>query len=217
MSSHPNADGANSAPSEMQLRIYRIQPGTKATILTLSPKYCGLMTHWVRGRSEYCRGRECRSDWHRLDTIWKGYAPVERYDETFKAWIPEVLEISEALELHFRGRFARGQLWELSRPAARRGENPPICGKLVNAAYEGEVPLAHPYIPALRTLYHSLDIELGVANPMPGRAVVQPRVGPPPRPAGAAEELPPTPEQFQKLRSFLGRDVKQPKKDDEAK
>lgn len=180
----PHEPGTNGAEgSRHVLRVFRLKPGERAKIRTLSEAYDGLFTHFVRGRSKYCDPLNCNPADHRTGRFWKGYASAELWLPRETLWMPIVLEITEALELDLRGRWERGQCWELTREKQVGKRHPPIVGVLVGKA-EGKLPPAFGVLDVLTHLYHADGLQLGELNPMPPRVLVA--ASPGAAPAGPA-------------------------------
>lgn len=190
---------------EYTLRILRIVPKQRVVIRTISPHYGGLFTHWFKGRSHYCPGRE-ECQLHRNDVIWKGYAAVETWDQTQALWFPWVLEITEGLELDFRGRWDRGQVWDVCRvDDTRKRDTTPIRGKLLEERNPDDFPPPYDLRPLLMHVYHVRDIRLDQLNPLPPRQLVKPSAGAPPaKPAEQRpDDRPMTPEELRAMRDRL--------------
>lgn len=130
------------------------------------------MTHYFRGRSRLCGGDECDAALHKSDRVWKGYAAVELYIQERKKWSPVVLEITENLELDFRGMYTRGQVWELWADPKVKNKNSPVYGKFMEQREESTFPAAFDYVPCLRAMYHVDRIDLSILNPCPPRVIV---------------------------------------------
>jgi hypothetical protein len=164
------------APS-YALRVFRIAAGTAWTVRTNSKGYSGLVTHYGPNGSVWCPGTGCLSTLHRKGPIWKGYCTVDLYDPANRWWAPVVLEITETCELDMRGRYERGQLWELSREADTPKRKSPVRAKLIGQADETEMGPPIDCVPVLRSLYHAYELTLGTPNPMPARVMVSPIAG----------------------------------------
>lgn len=217
---HENANGQSNghspaaAPTIVRaLRILQIEPGTDYHIWTLSDKYGGLLTHFKQ-RSFYCGGKDCPSHVHlKSDTIWKGYAAVGVWNPATKKWMPWVLEISEHLELDFRGLWKRDQVWEIWRDNLGKKKTTPITAKLLEDSHDAKLcPPAFDYLPVLKTRYHTSHIQLNHFNPLPPRVLVEDVAGPGPeilasREGGGTIE---TPEDFKKFREEYERRKKTP-------
>jgi hypothetical protein len=196
-------------PSERALQVVRILavPRAEGLCVLFCGPYQGLLTHYLQGRSWGCPGPEkCPTNVHRARTLWKGYAPVRAWNATQDHWFPGVLEITEALEETLRGRRLAGEVWMLHRENDRK-KSGPIAGVLLETRPPS--PLSAPFDirPPLCRMYHSLDLELGVPNPLPAKVTAPIALGErPPLPAApqAAEVSPPTPQQLQKLRRLAG-------------
>jgi hypothetical protein len=175
MTTNPQLNGKHLKPDAQMniLRVFRVEPGTVWWIRTLSDHYGGIITHWHRGRSHYCVGKECNPIMHRGDKIWKGYAPVEIFLEDRKKWFPFVLEISEHLELDFRGIYRRGQIWELFR-SADDGKKKLGCEAILHETCDLKtLPPAFDFTAPVKSLYHTFELDLTVRNPLPPRIIVQ--------------------------------------------
>lgn len=193
------------AEPEYTLRILRIAAKQRLTLRTISPHYGGLYTHWYKGRSHYCPGRE-ECQLHRSDVVWKGYAAVETWDQTQALWFPWVLEITEGLELDFRGRWDRGQVWEVWRiEDNRKRDTTPIRGKLLEERNPDDFPPAYDLRPQLMHVYHVRELRLDQLNPLPPRQLVKPNPGAPPiRPdQQRPEDRPMTAEELRAMRERL--------------
>jgi hypothetical protein len=176
----------NAAPSSTQvngvahdtntvhaIQVFRIAEGQTVHLRTLSDSYGGCFTHYYHKRSQYCPGENCPSPVHKIDRIWKGYAAVEIYVASRKKWMPWVLEISEHLELDFRDRYARGQVWEIFRDLPQDGKKQPVTGKLQETRDPATFPAAFDVRPVLLHLYHVFSVDLNIKNPMPPRLIVR--------------------------------------------
>lgn len=158
-----------SAVDKFVIRNFRVEPGTVAFVRLLADFYGGLFTHYYRGRSTVCQGKDCQSLVHKVDRTWKGYCPAELYSESKKAWLPICLEITESLELDMRGIFARGQMWELWRELPPKKGATPVQGKLHPPQEWRNLPRPFDIIPCLRALFHTDFIDLGTKSPIPAR------------------------------------------------
>jgi hypothetical protein len=161
------------------LRVKRVEPGDNFFVRLLSREYGGMFTHYYQKRSYFCPGDSCKCPVHNnpQSFTWKGYCAAELYDDVSKLWCPIVLEITERLEQDFRHRFARGQVWNLFRYAAKKtGE--PVMGTLHEKQDEAQLPPSFEILPVLRTMYHWNGImPLTAKNPLPDRVLVQPSQG----------------------------------------
>ncbi len=181
--------GANRASGELfALRIFGLKKGNVARARILGSKIHGIMTHFAKGKSWYCAGKECAHAFHRNGTNWKGYLAVEVFADELRAWRPEVLEITENLELDLRGRVARGQVWRFSCVGEDKRENPPVSGELIETLDPETFPAAFDIIAAIRTRYHHTITDFNVRNPMPERVLVTMSQGLPPLDVREAEE-----------------------------
>ena len=184
----PRPPGGADRPASTPLRVFRIDPGERWSVLMLDRTYGGLFVHWCRGRNLYCDPRGCDGPLHRMQRVWKGYAAAHLWVPRDTFWLPVVLEITESLELDFRGVYGRGQVWELSRDQLSARRKPPVKGKLVEKRPAGQVPDAFDVRSVLMHLYHVDAIDLTSKNPLPPRQLVEPVGGAPPSPAISADQ-----------------------------
>lgn len=170
------ASGEQSVRTEgYSLRVLRVEPGQALTVRFLSDSYGGLLTHWVRGRSVYCPGKEeCNSVNHRMPTYWKGYISTELWSQTDKLWFPNVLELTEHSELDIRKLAKRGQVWMFSRAPQKGNQRTPVAARFLELRDASKWPSAHDYRPILHSLYHAEGIKANISNPMPAKITVQP-------------------------------------------
>lgn len=196
---------ASSSSANHVLRVLRIAASESKHIRTLSGAYGGIRTHYVKARSLYCVGEKCPTSVHQTGSYWKGYAPIEWYDLHRQMWVPAVLEITESLELDFRGRFKRGQCWLLERLPQTGRTKTPITGLWIEDMSDRDLRPAFDITPVLRTLYHVESIALDQKNPTPDRVILEPSMGAPPPGVGerARQEEPASNEQWAQLRSVM--------------
>jgi hypothetical protein len=155
----------------VQIEVVRVQAGASALFRILSPSYGGLFTHF-KGRSKYCPGEDfCLL--HKMDRIWKGYCAAEWWLEKEKVWRPCVLEITESLELDMRGKFGRGQVWEVYREQRTSKKAPQVMGKLHETVDVSRLRPPFDVVPVLRALYHSDVIDLSKKNPCAPRLLAE--------------------------------------------
>lgn len=171
-----NAPPTNIPKEVWRLRVWRCEVNELAIVRLLSDDYGGMMTHYYRGHSQYCAGEKCNPLMHKSQITWKGYCAAEMYIEpTGKkkgVWRPICLELTEHCELDMRGKFARGQLWQISRPHEPDKRNPPIYAALLEERDPAAMPKAFDYKPVLQTMYHTIHLDLTVKNPLPPRVFV---------------------------------------------
>lgn len=185
------ADGSKDPANRFALRILRIERGTSTVVRTLGESYRGCFVHWNGERNEYCPGEsDCPPRLHKPDnTIWKGYVAVEQWRQDLNRWLPTLLEITEGLELDFRGRFDRGQVWELSRaPQQKKKKATAVRGVLLETRDESTFPPAFDFRPHLVSVYHVNPVLLLHDNPMPPRMLLEPSEGAPPVKPGQLRE-----------------------------
>lgn len=167
------SNGAVRKPAPTVLEKYRIQPGENVFCVPLADKIPGVFTHYVRGRSLFCAGKDCNPMFHKTDKIWKGYLPVLIHITATKIWKPFCLEVTEHLELDMRHILRRGQTWEIFRLQIGDGKKPAVEGKLHDDPIKENLPKAFDVLPVVRNLYHLFDIELTQKNPLPDRVMVE--------------------------------------------
>jgi hypothetical protein len=165
-----------SVTDNYEVELHWVEPGVVEFVRLLSDEYAGIMTHYVpgrtkrQGRTRYCvlvdQGR-CELC-GKFDRIWKGYTPVQVYDQSGDAWVPAVLEMTERVEAIMRRTFARGQVWELSRPKKTQPDDitavTAVFSRLINPVL---LPMRFPVIPAMKRHYHCEMGALDIPNPMP--------------------------------------------------
>lgn len=164
-----------SAPIPHQpVRVLRVEAGQTADLWSLSPDLGGLFTHFASKRSHYCPGATCGCPLSRVQRVWKGYIAALHYVVADDSYHAVVLEVSEHAELDMRGRYQRGQMWRLQRPAERRGRHGPVVALL--SPQPAPVALPQPFCveKVLRHLYHCDEIDLRHKNPLPDRVVIAP-------------------------------------------
>jgi hypothetical protein len=203
MSQANGSQEPHSAPDRYALRVLRVDPGQSFKIRLVSQRYGGLLTHWVRGRSVLCDGNECPALQHRSGTYWKGYALVEQWHGVKALWCPSVLEITENLELDFRGRYKRGQVWLLQRAPQVGRHKTGVFGVLMFEGQQENLRVPFDFLPVLRNLYHVSTIVLDKDNPMPARILVEPVAGNPPISEAEKADRPATPEEWALFRERL--------------
>ena len=156
------------------IRVHRIETTAGQFIRMLSPDYKGIFTHFYQKRSHYCTGETCRIATHASDRTWKGYAAAELLIRAPKpVWVPICLEITEYLELDFRGIYQRGQLWELYKQDDGKGKKAAITGRLHPDPAPESLRKPFDIIPCLRALYHRDVVELKHASPLPPRVYLE--------------------------------------------
>lgn len=198
-------NGHVEAAQSYRLCILRIGAGEQVILRMLSESYRGLFTHYVRRRSQYCPGRECTCQHSRIPRVWKGYLAAEEYDQKQNLWFPQVLEVTEYLDLDLKPSYKRGQVWKIQRRAEKKGETNPVTGQLQEERDERTFPQPHVILDTLRHVYHDTGLVLNCENPLPPRTYVVPSKGEAPKSLGGSEA--PTPEQAaevkEKLRELL--------------
>jgi hypothetical protein len=144
--------------------------------------------------------------------VWKGYAPCRHWDNRLTRWSPAVLEVTECLEETLRGRSLTGEVWLLSREGGRKRSGK-VCGAFMERKQDPQLVATFDVRPPLFRLYHTTELALGIANPLPPKLVLpQVDLPGPAIPDQAAPPAPakPTAEQLEKLRLFTRRGAAAP-------
>lgn len=173
----PNRVRSIDGTPHYSLFVFRVEKDETPIIRILSSSYGGCFVHYMKGGSKYCKGDQCPSKYHSIERQWKGYASVELYEQVTKLWAPVVLEITENMELDFRDRFARGQVWHLSNRKEEGDKNYMARAELLETHPVESFPQPYPIKAVLLRLYHVETIELNKTNPMPPRIMVSPSQG----------------------------------------
>lgn len=196
------ADESARAHQVEPVRILPVPLTGEIAVLFCGP-LAGLLVHRQQGRPIACPGEgSCPTATHRGRTLYYGYAPVRAWRPQRGDWAAVVLEATEHLEELLRGRTLRGELWLLAR-ATDRKRTGPVGGVYLETRPEAEVPPPFDVRPALARLYHTTELALGVANPLPARVVIPPaQLAPPPGADrfGLADPPRPTPAHADSLR-----------------
>lgn len=162
------------------LRVFRVDLAQSWAVWMLGNQYHGLFTRWVgtraNGRGHYVP----REEWGEPKLIWKGYASALVWKNHEKHWLPVCFEITERCELDLRDRYARGQIWQISRAARqKKNDNPPVRAQLLESKQPNETPPELDLVPCLRNVYHVAEIDLSAQNPLPPITMVEPYIPPP--------------------------------------
>lgn len=189
------AGGQSPHVPPVDLVVFRVEKSETHQIRTLAgtgPEaelpLLGYFTHWRHGATRVCVGlTDCEPALHRIDPIWYGYLAVERWMDSTNVWIPCVLQVTESLELDFRGRLKRGQYWELGMGSQKKKGNP-TRGQLLGTCQDEELPNPFDLLPILRALFHCPGLQPPrIPNPTPGRVALMPSQGAPPPGSKAIE------------------------------
>jgi hypothetical protein len=168
-----------SAPGPLPIRVESPKVGEALVVCFLGP-YAGLETHFWRGITYACLGdSDCNPGYHRTRKIWKGYAPVQRWDLQSELWHAAVLEITEGAEHLLRGRRLRGELWVWSREGKKR--NGMVTGVQEETLPDDQVQACFDLLPVMQRFYHSNAIVLDAKNILPPKSYQVPTAGPRPR------------------------------------
>lgn len=174
MSNADRASPSDAREEPVPIEVHRCELGKKVLWAGLSEQITGCMTHWLKGRSRYCGGAECRYQCSRLESLWKGYVAALVYRHESKTWIYGVVELPGHAELDTRGRYARGQIWELSRAVDRRGKQSPVAARFVRDELPQTTPPAFAVEQVLVHLFQEQRLDLRTRNPMPPRLAYAP-------------------------------------------
>lgn len=187
--SHRSEDGAPSERPRYALRVLRLQPDQHCEVLMLSEELKGLWCHWIRGRGGvYCPpDGTCPKTIHAEPIVYRGYVAGELWAGDPRLWFPTVVEITSSCELDLRGRYQRGQLWELHKSVSVKGKRGDVSARYLRTLSANAVRPAFDILPVLAGTYNYPDIRLTRDNPMPGRVFVRPHEGDEPRPAANAD------------------------------
>lgn len=162
------------------LRNWYCKEGDGQYIRLLSDVIYGMKTHYVGKKGYACKGELCNPLHHKRDTTWRGYIAAERWDKADRKWFPICFEMSEAMELDFRHRLARGQTWFVWREPCSEGKKSPQQARYVPGKDSLEIPLAFDIRPVVQALYHLERLPPTVKNPQPDRVIVGASDGPDP-------------------------------------
>lgn len=196
MPTEPRSGSVHHSVPVHVVSILKIDANSVYRVRLLAYTSRGTFYHWtpVPGRKGKERSRLCSNDPatcpnHKLERYWHSYQCVEVLGPGGTLWYPMVLEVSEHLELDFRGRACRGQVWDVARPEKKVGKRSAVNGVLIEQRDPALLPAAFDVQPVLRTVYHCDDVPLTQANPLPPRVILAPT--PEPAPPPAAAETPP--------------------------
>jgi hypothetical protein len=162
------------------VRVFRQKPGGSHYVRLLAASYGGCFTHYLKDRGEYCAGPGCMFACQKLRKIWRGYGAADYWDDASQLWIPTVLELTETLELDFRDKWRRGQVWKILTPHKQGKKNLGKSAKLLEQLDPGKIPHEFDIVPALLNTFHIFEIDLTHKNPMPPRVLVAATAGAPP-------------------------------------
>lgn len=190
--------------SSRRLSVLRIKEKQTAHVLFLDDgPILGMFTHYIGRNSEICHGEECRSCRGKQKRIWKGYRGLLWHDVAAKTWVPTVLEVTESLELDFRGKIGRGQEWLLTRGESTATKKATILGTCAGKRELPEHLRPFDFHATIHTVYHDWSIRCEAINPMPARIFVSTVDLAGPGDNGKAAEKP-SPEQLKKFKERMG-------------
>lgn len=165
---------------EVEVQRLRLAKGQVCIVRTLTKRYGGCLTHWNKGHSHYCPGKD-QCEHHRIPPVWKAYTPVQVWDDVTHSWIPWVLEITENLDLCWKHRYGAGQVWELRSVLCKaKGEKYKIVGQLLEERDPDTFAPPFSMASVLAYTYHRTDVRLDVDNPLPDRVTAAASLGDPP-------------------------------------
>jgi len=115
----------------------------------------GVITHWGKGRSYPCPGEEsCRTH---LQSVWKGYAPAQRWFQADGLWRPVVFEMTEALVEVCGTEDLRGKVLAVHRQKTKYGKFQVSADELIPAD-PMMIPAAFCVVSAVERLYRTKAI-----------------------------------------------------------
>lgn len=169
----PEHERGKPVPIEL-LSIFEVK---KCTVRFLGePLSC--LTHWTSKGSVACPGKEeCKTETHRSRTMWKAYAPVERWrDVPHEDWLPEVLEITENLWRAMKDHDLRAEIWTLFLQVSRFEKNE-VWGEHVDTINADHLRQPFDVKPTVFRIYRTIDIQFGVESYLPAVPVLEPSAG----------------------------------------
>lgn len=190
-------------PAVHQIQVHRCDPMGESIVWCLASSYGGCFTWWnpkhkPRGRSEYVA-----PDSSKDGLQWKGYVTSLLWQAADSQWVPIALELTEQLELDFRGRYARGQVWQVARTNRGGRTKHPVRGMLIEERDPSATPPEFDILPCLRNLYHTYDLKLCVPNPLAQRVELPAVKGDAPVMPGKSDERAAKPEDVVQFRAKL--------------
>lgn len=140
--------------------------------------YSGTVLHYLGKTYTPCRepDRECPASIHTKRKLWRGWAPVEVFDDVQQVWWPWVLEITECLEEQLRGRQLRGEVWGITRPKEKEKGNR-VVGVFVERQAAETMRKPFDIMPVLLRAYHLDEIPMGKPNTIPPKLILGPVEG----------------------------------------
>lgn len=170
------ASNAGARPASRPVNVLSVKKNTVYTVRFLG-QMDGILTHWPKKPGTPCPGEPyCSGSQHRVKTIWKGYSPIEAWDDHHRLWIPWVLEVTEGLEEALQGRVLRGEVWVVSRPQV--DEKPaPVIGQYLEQLDPDSIRLDFPVRAVVCRMYGTTHIAWGIENPVPRKLLLEPSPG----------------------------------------
>lgn len=169
--------------------------------------YSGTILHYLGWNYAPCKEPDevCPASIHTKRKLWRGWSPVEQWDDVAGVWWPMVLEITEYLEEILRGRSLRGEVWGISRPKVKKTGSP-VVGVFVERQPQESLRKPFEIKSVLLRAYHVDDMQLGKPNPVPPKLILGPTEGE--RPIALVEqqreeERPPGPEEKKRLQDLI--------------
>lgn len=187
MQHNPTPGTVHLPPSARQTELLPVPKQGIITVRFLGP-CAGILTHWEKSRRKgekgigyACPGEQhCQPAIHRLSTCWKGYAPVDLWEESpHRRWHPWVLEITERLWDLLKTETLRGQMWKLFRVTNERG-NVEVSGSLLELVEADELRTDIDIKPVVCRVFRTTLIAWGAKPVMPAAQIVGPSYGAPP-------------------------------------
>lgn len=181
---------------------------SKLLVVRFLGDYTGILEHWDRRPpSVPCRGDDCPGKYHSMRTVWKGFAPVETWDEKERLWIAGVLEITESLEHLLSRERLRGLVWSLFFEETER-HHKKVQGFTVPCVETQPIRDAFDVRPIVCHAYHDQGIRFDVPNPLPPRVCMEAVAGDAPSLPQAPDQLrqaPDTPEEVERKKQMFAR------------
>lgn len=169
------------APSNLPVRLLRVDDDTRFIVRFLEEKLQGMLTHWNGKRSERCWPEKCDRCAKHHRQYFKGYAAAELWRPINRDWYPVVFEATEALEQVMAPHNLKGEVWEVWR-LKKEGTKPmPVEGKYIETHSHDTLPEEpHDIKPILLSVYGPGPLYLGKKNPLGAKIYCNPSKAPAP-------------------------------------
>lgn len=185
--SAPPQEGPRAPASVHPIQVLELPTGLPVYVRFLGPLR-QLGTHWTGERTEACLEElGCPKDRHGRPYVCKWYASGQEWITADQVWRRVVIEISEALELQFRDRNPRGEVWILTRTMVRkrrgkeRRDKTKVTGEFLDRVTLDTLTEAFPVDPVLCHVFRELALPKALKrNPLPDRPLSDDEEGLPP-------------------------------------